>query len=125
MTGDRPSQYMSSAIAKGRGDPKNILVGRALGRDDLDHVGLAACQRPGLVERQRAEPAEFLQVGSPFHQDPASRAVARPLTRATGVEITRAHGQAITRTTRLERTSSPLGRSEGTPLVISKTGGRS
>ena len=48
----------NAELAQGRRDPEDLLVGAAVGRDDLDDLGLTPGQRAGLVERQDAEPAE-------------------------------------------------------------------
>ena len=52
---------------------KTVVAVPAVGRDDLDHVGLASGQRPRLVERQHAEPADLLEELAALDQDPAPR----------------------------------------------------
>ena len=121
VAGDRPAQDVAAAVAQGRGDPQDVVVAAPVGRDDLDHVGLAPGQRPRLVERQDAQPAELLEELPPLDQD--ARAAPPPpgaLTTATGVAITRRTGRRSPARPAPARTSRPL---RPGPAAPSRTSG--
>ena len=74
VPGDGLAQHVPAAVAQRRRDPQHLVFVVLAGRtDDLDDVGLAERQGPGLVERQGAQPADLLEEFAPPDQDAPPR----------------------------------------------------
>ena len=74
VPGDGLAQHVATPVAQRRGDPQHlILVVLARCADDLDDVRLAPGERAGLVERQRAQPADLLEELAAADQDAPPR----------------------------------------------------
>jgi hypothetical protein len=71
--GDGERERVVGAALDSGGDPQNLALGRPLGRNDVDHPGLAHGQRAGLVEDHDIELGRFLERPGVLEQDPVGR----------------------------------------------------
>ena len=79
-----------------RGAGEDLLLGVAVERDDLDHLGGPERQRAGLVERDRGQAGRVSMCSPPLTSTPWRAAAVSAATMLTGVEMTSAQGQAMT-----------------------------
>ena len=97
---------MRGELVERGGESERLLGGQAVVCHDPLELGVAEGERAGLVEQNRARPAESLDAARPLTITPAFAARERPDMSAIGAARISGHGVATTKTASA-RTGSP------------------